>query len=104
VVHGEQQTHLIQNQAALDVLCSSRQRAVPFGASDLQDLGSPLVSRRPLSEALTAFSAMHSFGMGVSSVQFRVRAPFRSRASAHVGFISPLCPGQHRRLRPSFAR
>jgi hypothetical protein len=24
----------------------------------------------------------------------------RSRASAQVGFISPLCPGQHRRLRP----
>jgi hypothetical protein len=46
---------------------------------------------------------MHSFGMGVSSVQFRVRAPFfkdRSRASAQVSFISPLCPGQHRGLRP----
>ena len=47
VVCGEQQTHLTQNQAALDVLCSSRKRTVPFGETLLQDLGSPLVSRRP---------------------------------------------------------
>lgn len=54
----------------------------------------------------TRLSAMHSLGKRISPVQFRVRAPFlavrkdRSRASAQVGFISPLCPGQHRRLRP----
>ncbi len=28
----------------------------------------------------------------------------RSRASAQAGFIRPLCPGQHWRLRPAFAR
>ena len=53
--------------------------------------------------ALRAFSAMRTIGIGGSSVQFRVRAPdwqHRSRASAQVGFISSLCPGQHRRLRP----
>ncbi len=50
--------------------------------------------------ALKALSAMRFLGTEVSLVQFRVRAPFRSRASAQVGFISPLCPGQHRRLRP----
>ena len=54
--------------------------------------------------ALKALSAMHSLGKRISPVQFRVRAPFssedRSRASAQVGFISPLCPGQHWRLRP----
>ena len=56
-----------------------------------------------MSKALKAFSAMRSIGIGASSVQFRVRAPdwqHRSRASAQVGFISSLCPGQHRRLRP----
>lgn len=56
--------------------------------------------------ALKALSAMHSLGKRISPVQFRVRDPFlvvrkdRSRASAQVGFISPLCPGRHRRLRP----
>ena len=57
-------------------------------------------------QALKALSAMHSLGKRISPVQFRVRDPFlavredRSRASAQVGFISPLCPGRHRRLRP----
>ena len=41
VVHGEQQTHLTQNQAASDV---------------------QVVSRRSLSIALKALSAMHSLG------------------------------------------
>lgn len=57
--------------------------------------------------ALKALSAMRSLGKRFSSVQLRVRAPtkvvvrkHRSRASAQVGFISPLCPGLHRRLRP----
>ena len=50
--------------------------------------------------ALKALSAMPSLGKRTSPVQFRVGTPFRSRASAQVGFISPLCPGQHRRLRP----
>ena len=50
--------------------------------------------------ALKALLAMPSLGKRTSPVQFRVGAPFRSRASAQVGFISPLCPGQHRRLRP----
>ena len=43
--------------------------------------------------ALKALSAMHSLGKRISPVQFRVRAPFRSRASAQVGFISPLVSG-----------
>ena len=54
-----------------------------------------------------ALSTMHSLGKRISSVQLRVGAPFlvtvrkfRSRASAQAGFISPLCPGQHWRLRP----
>lgn len=57
-------------------------------------------------KALKALSAMHSLGKRISPVQLRVRDPFlgvrkdRSRASAHVGFISPPCPGRHRRLRP----
>ena len=61
--------------------------------------------------ALKALSAMHSLGKRISPVQFRVGAPIyvavrkdRSRASAQAGFISPLCPGQHWRLRPAFAR
>ena len=59
---------------------------------------------------LKALSAMYSLGKRISLVQLRVRAPFmvamrkhRSRASAQAGFISPLCPGQHWRLRPAFA-
>ena len=58
-----------------------------------------------------ALSAMRSLGKRLSSVQLRMRAPIlrppamvavrRSRASVQAGFISPLCPGQHRRLRPS---
>ena len=56
------------------------------------------------SDAPKALSAMHLLGKQASLVQFRVGAPFsefkRSRASAQAGFISPLCPGQHRRLRP----
>ena len=56
--------------------------------------------------ALKALSAMHSLCKRISRVQLRVRDPFlavrkdRSRASAQVGFISPPCPGRHRRLRP----
>jgi hypothetical protein len=55
---------------------------------------------------------MRPLGKRISPVQFRVRAPVfrwrramvavrqdRSRASAQVSFISPPCPGQHRRLR-----
>jgi len=56
-------------------------------------------SGTPISSALKALSAMRSLGKRISSVQLRVRDPFRSRASAQVGFISPLRPGQHRRLR-----
>ena len=59
--------------------------------------------------ALKALSAMHSLGKRISPVQLRVGAPFlvtvhndRSRASAQAGFISPLRPGQHWGLRPSF--
>jgi hypothetical protein len=50
---------------------------------------------------------MRLLGKQASLVQLRVGAPFlvavrkdRSRASAQAGFISPLCPGQHWRLRP----
>ena len=56
-----------------------------------------------------AFSAMHSFGMGASSVQFRVGAPNsewwqrtsnRRRTSVQAGVISQPRPGQHWGLRP----
>ena len=95
VVHGEQQTHLTQNQAALDV---------------------QVVSRRPISSPSKHFqrcirsvseSARCNSGWGL---QFKwppatvAARKHRSRASAQVGFISPLRPGQHRRLRPAFAR
>lgn len=62
--------------------------------------------RDTIVSALKALSAMHSLGKRISPVQLRVRDPFlavrkdRSRASAQVGFISPPCPGRHRRLRP----
>ncbi len=94
VVHGEQQTHLTQNQAALDV---------------------QVVSRRPISSPSKHFqrcirsvseSARCNSGWGL---QFKwppatvAARKHRSRASAQVGFISPLCPGQHWRLRPAFA-
>jgi hypothetical protein len=51
-------------------------------------------------KALKAFPVMRSLGRRANSVQFRVGAPFRSRASAQTSFISSSCPGQHRRLRP----
>jgi hypothetical protein len=75
-------------------------------ASQAGDHRSEAGQGRQLQFALKALSAMHSLGKRISPVQFRVRDPFlvvrkdRSRASAQVGFISPLCPGQHRRLRP----
>ena len=50
--------------------------------------------------ALKAFPVMHSLGRRANSVQFRVRAPFRNRASAQAGFISQLRRGQHSGLRP----
>src|ERR1043166_2763412 len=59
VVHGEQQTELTQNQAALDV---------------------QVVSRRPFFTALKAFPVMHSLGRRANPVQLRVRAPFRNRS------------------------
>ena len=57
-------------------------------------------------DAPKALSAMRLLGKQASLVQFRVGATLliirqhRSRASAQAGFISPLCPGQHWRLRP----
>jgi len=60
-----------------------------------------------------AFSAMHSFGMGASSVQFRVGAPNsewwqrasnRRRTSVQAGVISQPSPGQHWGLRSAFTR
>jgi len=39
VVHGEKQTHLTQNQAALDVLCCSRKRTVSFLESHIAGVG-----------------------------------------------------------------
>ena len=110
------------------MLCSSRPGTIPFGASHLQDFGSPLVSRRPpsapskhcqrcirsVSESArcTAVRDANSSYLGATNLQgsgspFRVRDPFlavrkdRSRASAQMSFISSSCPGQHRRLRPS---
>ncbi len=51
-------------------------------------------------KAPKALSVMRSLGTRANSVQLRVGAPFRSRASAQTSFISSSCPGQHRRLRP----
>ena len=72
VVRGEQQTHLTQNQAALDV---------------------QFVSRRPFSSAPKALSGMHSPGTRILA---RCNSGWglhhRSRASAQAGFISQLCP------------
>ena len=62
--------------------------------------------RHPLSSifvskiALKALLAMRSLGKRISPVQFRVRAPFRNRASAQAGIISQLSRGQHSGLRP----
>jgi hypothetical protein len=89
VVYGEKQTHLTQNQAALDV---------------------QVVSRRPFFKAPKAFSVMRSLGKRANSVQLRVGDPLlvavcqhRNRASAQAGFISQLRRGQHSGLRPTFA-
>ena len=73
---------------------------VNMPASHAGDYRSEAGQGRQFHLALKALSAMHSLGKRISPVQLRVRDPFRSRASAHVGFISPLCPGQYRRLRP----
>ena len=43
---------------------------------------------------------MRSLGKRISLVQFRVRAPFRNRASVQAGIISQLRRGQHSGLRP----
>ena len=92
----------------------------------MQEITGAKPVRDTIFSALKALSAMHSLGKRISPVHYssrseqfhlrhpacrtwevhsRVRAPFlavgkdRSRASAQVGFISPPCPGQHRRLR-----
>jgi len=71
VVYGEKQTHLTQNQAALDV---------------------QVVSRRPFFKAPKAFPVMLSLGRRANSVQLRVGDPLRNRASRSSRFHKPASP------------
>ena len=69
---------------------------------------SPHFSRRSFSNAPKHCERCTRLVREYSPVQLREGASFplvavhhhRSRASAQAGFISPLCPGQHWRLRP----
>ena len=86
----------------LSLWCSPVNMPAPHAGDHRSEAG----RGRQFHFALKALAAMPSLGKRISPVQLRVRAPFlavrkdRSRASAQVGFISPLCPGPHRRLRP----
>jgi hypothetical protein len=75
-------------------------RASPFRAPDSQDLGSPLVSRRPVSSPSKHFQRCAPLVLDAARCNSGWGLQFRSRASAQAGFIRPLCRGQHWGLRP----